>query len=150
MSLQPSHPDDLEVIADQITDAFEELTNEDSEERLMNEKINAESEANIEDDEVKRMMTETFDKEESKPLKLVLFKEDGDYGYITFSGIFENLDFVISCLSKEGREIVVADDGEGTIEGNANLDFYLLDVTAEPVEILYGVKLVQDNYLVTA
>ena len=166
-----NHPDDLEVIADEMAEAFAHLDlQEDQEEHLMNVKLNEESERNIEaeehvaryspiptkaqkqviqftepmaksqDEEVEQMMANVFDTSKEEDFKVVLFKEDGNYGYVSFSGMFDSLELVIGMLADSKKEITVTEAGP-----TDGVDFFLVDMATKPVDILYGVNLVARN-----
>jgi len=133
----PTHPDDLEAIADEMEKILDE-------ELLFNLKRDTQS---AEAMEVENMMATIFDAKEPE-FNIVLFKEDGDYGFISFSGLFECLETAISCIQKKDMEVVVAEDESEEMQLNAHLDFFLVDVAVEPAEVLYGAKLVPNNCFV--
>ena len=133
----PNHPDDLEVISDEMSEILDE-------EYLFNLQRDIESAEAL---EVENMMANVFEAEEPE-FNIVLFKEDGDYGFVTFSGLFECLERAISAIQTENREVVVAEDESEEMKLNAHLDFFLVDVASEPAEVLYGAKLVPSNCFV--
>lgn len=118
MSLHPTHPDDLEVLADE------------HEEMLLLQKHGFDDVMDVLDEE---------------PMKLVLFKEDGEYGWNTFAGVFDCLERVIGFASTDGRDVVVAEADEKGIPESPHIDFVLIDSAANPIEELFGVMLVPEN-----
>lgn len=126
MVLNPVHKDDLE--------AFQE----DYEERVLWEKHAIESE--LRDMEVEDMMENVFQTSEEESSKVVLFAEDGDYGYVQFAGIFDSIDLLLNILKDSDNELTVteADDDD-------NVSFYLVDMAPDIPDILFGMKLVERN-----
>ena len=170
MSLNPTHPDDLEAMADERGAIDEEM--------LFNQKLDAESNAqlemelhqkkynpvptrkenleihwaNLETEErneiVEQMMAKTFDPEvPDESFQIALFKRDGDYGWVSFAGIFDSIERVLLYSNQDGRELTVAEAGEECEDG-LNLDFFIVNVASEPVEVLYGAKLMKPNTFV--
>ena len=121
MSLHATHPDDLEVLADE------------HEEMLLLQKHSFDDIVDVLDEE---------------PMKLVLFKEDGEYGWSTFAGVFDCLERIIDFASKDGRDVVVGEADEHGIPDNPHIDFVLIDCASNPIEELFGVMLVPENAFV--
>lgn len=136
MDMNFSHPDDLELLAD------------DYEEQQLMLKMEAEEAGELtEEEEVEQMMQKYFDKdsEEKEETQVCLFERDGDYGWITFAGIFENLDIALAIANESGnRNLTVAEAGEH-FEDGLDLDFFIVDVSEKVSEILYGVRVVPIN-----
>lgn len=119
-----THKDDYEALAAEVEERkFVEGLDEESFENLVNENV--------------------FEADVIKEKKVILFAEDGDYGWITFSGVFENLETILNLLNKENRQITVTE-----ADTEENVDVFLVNVSAETPEILYGVKIVPNNSFV--
>lgn len=101
-----------------------------------------------EEEEIERMMAETFGADpEEGDFQIALFKQDGDYGWVEFAGIFDSLESVVLYAGKEGQELVVSQEPEEVEFGNS-LDFFIVDVASETPEIMFGARLMKSNSLV--
>lgn len=75
----------------------------------------------------------------------VLFRRDGDYGWVEFAGLFKNIDMIIQCLSEPNKDIAISETTEEVKKENPHLDFMVVNLHPEVPEELFGVRLVKEN-----